>query len=79
MLDALVPAAAAFRAALDAGMAPTAAWSQAVAAARDGVAATVGMHPRVGRAAYLGDRALGHADAGAAAVAIWLEAIAPQG
>ncbi len=78
MLDALVPAATAFRTALDAGAPPTAAWSQAVAAAREGTAATSGMHPRVGRAAYLGDRALGHADAGATAVVIWLAAIAPQ-
>lgn len=77
MLDALVPAAAAFRAALDAGKTPADAWVDALDAARDGTAATAQMHPRVGRAAYLGDRALGHPDAGATALTIWLTAITP--
>ncbi len=77
MLDALVPAAAAFRTALDAGKPPADAWVDALDAARDGTAATADMHPRVGRAAYLGDRALGHPDAGATALTIWLAAITP--
>ena len=33
------------------------------------------MHPRFGRAAYLGDRVMGVPDGGAEAVAKWLEAI----
>jgi hypothetical protein len=33
------------------------------------------MHPRLGRASYLGDRALGTVDAGAAAAVVWLEAL----
>jgi dihydroxyacetone kinase len=41
------------------------------------------MAPRRGRSSYLGDRALGHADPGAEAVAIWLAAVqhalAPSG
>jgi dihydroxyacetone kinase len=77
MLDALVPAAAAFRAALDTGKTPAEAWTEALDAAREGTAATAHMHPRVGRAAYLGDRALGHPDAGATAMTIWLTAITP--
>ncbi len=77
MLDALVPAATAFRAALDAGKTPAEAWGEALDAAREGTAATANMHPRVGRAAYLGDRALGHPDAGATALTIWLTAITP--
>lgn len=77
MLDALVPAAMAFRTALDAGKPPAAAWTDALGAAREGAAATAQMYPRVGRAAYLGDRALGHPDAGAVAVTIWLTAITP--
>ncbi|TAJ86249.1 dihydroxyacetone kinase family protein [Reyranella sp.] len=77
MLDALVPAATAFRAALEAGRTPADAWVEALDAARDGTAATAGMYPRVGRAAYLGDRALGHPDAGATALTIWLTAITP--
>ncbi len=77
MLDALVPAATAFRAALDAEKTPAEAWAEALDAARAGTAATAAMHPRVGRAAYLGDRALGHPDAGATALTVWLTAIAP--
>jgi dihydroxyacetone kinase len=77
MLDALVPAAATFRAALDAGTVPGDAWQQAVQAARDGASATAQMFPRVGRAAYLGDRVLGSPDAGAVAAATWLAALKP--
>ncbi|MCZ7852184.1 DAK2 domain-containing protein [Agrobacterium salinitolerans] len=33
------------------------------------------MKPRLGRASYLGERAVGHPDRGAVAVGIWLEAI----
>ncbi len=73
MLDALHPAALAFRAALPGGGAsPLAA---AAKAAAEGAAATAAMRPRLGRASYLGDRALGHTDAGAAAVAAWLAAL----
>jgi dihydroxyacetone kinase len=34
------------------------------------------MVPRLGRASYLGARAVGAPDAGAAAVAVWLRALA---
>jgi dihydroxyacetone kinase len=36
------------------------------------------MAPRLGRAGYLGQRALGVADGGAVAVAIWLRALADR-
>ncbi|MEJ1975755.1 MAG: dihydroxyacetone kinase family protein [Acetobacteraceae bacterium] len=75
MLDALQPAADAFTAAVHAGASPVAAWQQAVAAAEAGAAATATMRPRLGRAAYLGDRALGVPDAGASAVLVWMKAI----
>ncbi len=66
MLDALDPAAVALSASgLDA----------AVAAAEAGATATAAMPPRRGRSSYLGDRALGHADPGAQAVALWLRAV----
>ena len=66
MLDALDPAAAALSSkGLDA----------AVAAADTGADATAAMLPRRGRASYLGDRALGHADPGARAVALWLRSV----
>lgn len=76
MLDALVPAAEAFAAAISQGEAPAAAMASAVAAAEAGAAATTAMRPRVGRASYLGDRAIGNADAGAVAVVVWLRALA---
>ena len=76
MLDALEPASEAFAAALRAGTTPAVAWAGAIAAAEAGTAATATMHPRVGRAAYLGERAMGAPDAGAAAVLVWMRAIA---
>jgi dihydroxyacetone kinase len=75
MLDALQPAVDAFAAAVHAGVAPAEAWRQAVAAAEGGAAATATMRPRLGRAAYLGDRVLGVPDAGASAVLVWMKAI----
>ena len=76
MVDALRPAADAFEAAIRAGESAAPAWKKAVAAAQAGRDATAGMRPRLGRASYLGDRATGIADAGAAAVACWIEALA---
>ncbi|HEY4250668.1 MAG TPA: dihydroxyacetone kinase family protein [Roseomonas sp.] len=78
MLDALVPAAEAFAAAQGRGQAPAVALGAAVTAAEAGTAATAAMHPRLGRASYLGDRAIGNPDAGAAAVVVWLRALAQK-
>ncbi len=75
MLDALAPASAAFEAAVRAGASLPEAWSRAVAAAEAGAAATAAMRPRVGRAAYLGERAMGAPDAGAVAVVAWMRAL----
>jgi dihydroxyacetone kinase len=69
MLDALAPAAAAWQASGFAAAAP---------AAETGATATAQMRPRLGRASYLGDRALGTPDGGAVAVAIWLKALASE-
>lgn len=76
MLDALQPAADAFAAAIDRGSPLGEAWREAVKAAEKGVEATVTMRPRLGRAAYLGERALGSPDAGASAVLVWMRALA---
>jgi dihydroxyacetone kinase len=76
MLDALVPASEAFSAALREGAEIGEGWRLAVAAAERGSAATAAMHPRVGRAAYLGERAIGTPDAGAAAVLVWMRGVA---
>jgi dihydroxyacetone kinase len=75
MLDALIPAADAMDAAIARGDAAPASLQAAIKAAHAGVDATKQMRPRLGRSSYLGDRALGHADPGAFAVALWLEAI----
>ena len=77
MLDALHPAAVAFRDGIDAGRPVAEAWKSAVQAAKDGATATAGMRPRLGRASYLGDRAVGVPDGGAVAVTYWIEALGP--
>ena len=69
MLDALDPAITAWR---------ISGFSAAAPAAEAGAAATAQMKPRLGRASYLGDRALGTPDGGAVAVAIWLKALASE-
>ncbi|MCA8094110.1 dihydroxyacetone kinase subunit DhaK [Burkholderia anthina] len=78
MLDALVPAAAAFGRALDDDRDHASAWAAAVEAAEHGAQQTAGMTPRAGRASYLGERALGTPDGGAVAVAYWLRALLPH-
>lgn len=65
MVDALLPAVAAFRAAAGRGAPAAEAWHRAAVAARAGVKATVGMVARKGRASYLGERSAGHQDPGA--------------
>lgn len=75
MLDALIPAADAMDAAIARGEKGPAALQAAIKAAHAGVESTKQMRPRLGRSSYLGDRALGHADPGAFAVALWLEAV----
>ncbi|MDR6434161.1 dihydroxyacetone kinase family protein [Brucella pseudogrignonensis] len=75
MLDALLPA----RDALDSAAASSTAkdaWHDAAQAAEVGAKATAAMMPRLGRASYLGERALGVPDGGAVAVAIWMRALA---
>jgi dihydroxyacetone kinase len=75
MLDALHPAAQAFAGAIDAKSSARIALQAAAEAAQLGAEATATMPPRKGRSSYLGDRALGHPDPGAIAVAIWLRAV----
>ena len=65
MLDALLPAAAALETATASEQPLSVALAAAVAAAEGGMAATVPMIARKGRASYLGDRSVGHQDPGA--------------
>jgi dihydroxyacetone kinase len=78
MLDALHPAAEAFAAAVAGGKSVAECWTACVAAARSGTDATARMRPKLGRASYLGERAIGVPDAGAAAVLVWLQALKPM-
>lgn len=68
MIDALVPAVEALRAAANGGADVTAALRQAADAAVRGVQATKAMTAKFGRARNLGDRTLGHADPGATSI-----------
>ncbi|WP_323014806.1 DAK2 domain-containing protein, partial [Devosia sp.] len=71
MIDALLPA-------LTAGQ--QGGGLDAIAQAADeGAQATSAMFPALGRASYLGQRALGVPDGGAVAVSIWLRALADSG
>ncbi|WP_339776566.1 dihydroxyacetone kinase family protein [uncultured Thalassospira sp.] len=76
MLDALLPAAKAFRDAVAKDKTGKDAWQAACDAARNGADKTAEMTPELGRASYLGDRAVGVPDGGAVAVAIWMQEIA---
>lgn len=73
MVDALLPASAAFRAAVDRGASTDEAWHSAAVAARAGVRATIPMVARKGRASYLGERSAGHQDPGATSSYLLLE------
>ena len=76
MLDTLTPAAAALAACLRRGDSAADAAGAAVAAARAGHESTREMVAQRGRASYLGERARGHLDPGAASALIVVEALA---
>lgn len=75
LVDALQPATEAFRKAADAGYPLEKCGFQAAAAARAGAESTKNMVATKGRAHYVGERALGHQDAGAVSIALLFEAI----
>lgn len=76
MLDAIVPAVTAARAALDAGGDTTAVLQAAADAAEAGADATIPLLATKGRASYLGERSIGHRDPGASSAAILLRVLA---
>jgi len=76
MLDAFIPAVDAMRSALEAGSSLADILDRGAAAAESGVQATVAMQARKGRASYLGERSVGHADPGAAAAHLLVQAAA---
>ena len=75
MVDAWLPALAAFHASLRTS-APADAIRAARAGAEEGAVATTPMHARKGRASYLGARSIGHQDPGATSSALLFAALA---
>ena len=73
VLDALVPAATALRAAADQGTPLPTALAQALAAAEAGLAATIPLKAQVGRAAWIAERSVGHPDPGATSFTLMLK------
>ena len=76
MLDAMIPARDAVKAALDAGKSAKDALVDGVAAAEQGVAYTKTIIATKGRASYLGERSLGHQDPGATSFTTMLKVAA---
>jgi dihydroxyacetone kinase-like protein len=76
MIDALVPARDAFKAALGDGATFADALRQSADAAEQGMRDTVPLVARKGRASYLGERSAGHQDPGATSSHLLLEAAA---
>jgi dihydroxyacetone kinase-like protein len=75
MLDVLVPAQDALRAAAGDGLAPGEIIARVRAAAEQGLAATRDMLATKGRASYLGERSIGHLDPGAQSSALLIGAV----
>jgi phosphoenolpyruvate---glycerone phosphotransferase subunit DhaL len=73
LVDAWVPAAAAMRREAERGADLATCLASASSAAWQGVADTKDLVPRLGRASRLGERARGHADAGATSTSIMIE------
>jgi phosphoenolpyruvate---glycerone phosphotransferase subunit DhaL len=72
MIDALVPALDALRAAADDGIGLADALGRSAAAAEEGMRATIPLEARRGRASYLGPRSVGHQDPGATSAQLLL-------
>jgi len=75
MLDVLVPAQGALRAAVGDGLEPAQILDRVRQAASDGLAATEPMKATKGRASYLGERSIGHLDPGAQSSALLIATV----
>jgi dihydroxyacetone kinase-like protein len=73
MMDAMVPAILALRAAADAGKSVIQSLHDASAAAKAGAEATRNLTARHGRAKFLGEKTRGHLDPGAASISLMFE------
>jgi dihydroxyacetone kinase-like protein len=70
MIDALVPAVLAFRAAADSKVDLLSIVESGVKAAEDGAVATRNMQAKFGRAKHQGERTIGHQDPGATSTSL---------
>ena len=75
MVDALLPALAALKAAVADSQDVRAGMAAAVAAAEQGIKDTIPLQARKGRASYLGERSIGHQDPGATSSHLILNAL----
>ena len=75
MVDALAPAADTLERAAGEGLEMASALEQAALAAEEGARSTVSMRATKGRARYLGERSVGHQDAGATSFALMMKAL----
>ncbi|KYH29213.1 MULTISPECIES: dihydroxyacetone kinase subunit DhaL [Clostridium] len=75
MIDAIEPALNSLRSSIEKGLCPKEALKEAVDAAYKGVEHTKEIAARKGRASYLGERSIGHQDAGATSSTLILETI----
>ena len=75
MFDAWKPAIDAYRVAVAGGADLLAGLDAAVAAAEEGMRATIPLQARKGRASYLGERSIGHQDPGATSTVLLLAAL----
>ena len=75
MVDALVPAVAAFSSRIAEDEELREALAAAAAGAESGMEATIAMQARKGRASYLGERSIGHQDPGATSVFLIFKAM----
>ena len=73
LMDALVPAIASLRAAVETRKSMVDAMHDAASAARAGAESTSGLTARFGRAKFLGEKTRGHQDPGAASIALLFE------
>ena len=78
MIDALLPAVAALRAAERDGAELGDALRRSAGAAEEGMKATIPLEARKGRASYLGPRSVGHQDPGATSSQLLLQAAAEE-
>ena len=76
MIDAMQPAIAAYRKALQGGESVDAALKKAAESSREGMKATIPLVAKKGRASYLGERSAGHQDPGSTSTALLFQAAA---